>query len=191
MCYFGTPSPTGLDCETVLTGEDAQPFVVQLSWTKPVPYEEVLLYRDGMLIGSLLGSSTVYVDRTPTSGTHTYEVRGRIEVSKSRRQGVECVLQVGPPDNEGTFRRGDANGDGKMALTDAIFTLGFLFLGETAPLCPDAADTDDNGRLDITDPISSLGFLFLGASEPPAPGPRTCGPDPTHDSLGPCRSTCR
>ena len=52
------------------------------------------------------------------------------------------------------FVRGDANGDGSIDITDAIFTLGFLFLGGGAPPCEDAADADDRGTLEITDPPS-------------------------------------
>jgi hypothetical protein len=91
-----------------------------------------------------------------------------------------------PFDGGPEFVRGDASGDGKIDLSDAIATLQFLFLGGEDPACPDAADDDDSGRLDLTDPIYVLQYLFLGGEAPPAPGPRACGPDPTEDLLGPC-----
>jgi hypothetical protein len=166
---------------------------VLLSWTNPVPYEEVLVYRDGLQFASLPGSAEVCVDRYTTSGTHSYEVRGRIEVSRSRRQAVECELEVKPPVmSEETFRRGDVNGDGTADITDPIVLLGYLFQGGKALSCPDAADGNDDGLLDISDPITILGYLFQGGEEPPAPGPIACGPDPTPaDSLGACGGTCR
>lgn len=37
------------------------------------------------------------------------------------------------------FLRGDANASGKVDLSDAVFTLNWLFLGGLAPSCPDAA----------------------------------------------------
>jgi hypothetical protein len=77
------------------------------------------------------------------------------------------------------FRRADADGSGKLDLTDAISTLQFLYLGDTPPACMDAADTDDSGKLDLTDAISSLQFQFMGGPPPADPGPTTCGPDPT------------
>jgi hypothetical protein len=77
------------------------------------------------------------------------------------------------------FRRGDADGNGKLDLTDAISTLQFLYMGYTAPECKDAADTDDSGKLDLTDAISSLQFQFMGGTPPANPGPTSCGPDPT------------
>ena len=83
------------------------------------------------------------------------------------------------------FVRGDANGDGSIDITDAIFTLGFLFLGGGAPPCEDAADADDRGTLEITDAVYLLNFLFSGGPEPPPPH-LALGEDPTEDTLG-CR----
>ena len=83
------------------------------------------------------------------------------------------------------FVRGDANGDGSIDITDAIFTLGFLFLGGGAPPCEDAADADDRGTLEITDAVYLLNFLFSGGPEPPPPH-AVEGEDPTEDALG-CR----
>ena len=81
------------------------------------------------------------------------------------------------------FLRGDTNGNGRVDLTDAIRTLGFLFLGTPESLaCADAADADDSGQLDLVDAVRILNRLFLGASllPPPSAG---CGPDPTTDAL--------
>jgi hypothetical protein len=90
--------------------------------------------------------------------------------------GIPDECEVGP---EPRFRRGDADGSGKLDLTDAIATLQFLYMGYTAPSCKDAADTDDSGVLDLTDAIASLQFQFMGGTPPAAPGPTTCGADPT------------
>jgi hypothetical protein len=86
----------------------------------------------------------------------------------------------------GAFRRGDANADGVVNISDAIFGLGFLFLGGSTPLCADAADSNDDGSVNISDSIWSLGYLFLGGGPPPAPGPSACGRDETADELEAC-----
>jgi len=83
-----------------------------------------------------------------------------------------------------TFRRGDSNADGKVDLSDAVSTLGYLFLGSVAPGCLDAADADDSGDADITDAVYTLVFLFGSGGPPPAPGPFNCGADPTPCALG-------
>jgi hypothetical protein len=81
-----------------------------------------------------------------------------------------------------SFIRGDAVPDGVVNLTDAIAILQFLYLGASAPSCPDAFDVDDNGRIEITDAIRLLNYLFLGGDPPPPPF-ETAGPDPTEDEL--------
>jgi hypothetical protein len=83
------------------------------------------------------------------------------------------------------FVRGDANDDGSTNIADAVFTLGFLFLGASRPPCEDAADMDDSGILEITDAVFLLNHLFSGGEEPPPPR-EAAGEDPTQDRLG-CR----
>jgi hypothetical protein len=96
--------------------------------------------------------------------------------------------------NQGTcpsaaFRRGDSNFDCRVDISDATYTLNFLFAGGGSPACLDGADANDTGRVDISDAIYTLGYLFLGSAGPPAPGPDVPGPDPTADDLPDCAST--
>ena len=84
---------------------------------------------------------------------------------------------------QGVFRRADANADATVDISDALFTLGYLFLGTDASPCLDAADSNDDGTIDISDATFTLSFLFNGTAAPPAPGPATAGPDPTDDAL--------
>ena len=91
---------------------------------------------------------------------------------------------------------GDANSDGRLDLSDAIWILGHLFLGTSSALpCEggtasrpgpgELALVDVNGdeAIDLSDPVRILGFLFLG-SGPPALG-TTCV------SIPGCPDTCR
>jgi len=80
------------------------------------------------------------------------------------------------------FRRGDSNCDGKTQISDAVWTLNYLFGGESPPCCGDAADVNDDGNVNITDPIGVLDHLFQGGPAPPAPGPDSCGVDPSSDN---------
>jgi hypothetical protein len=81
------------------------------------------------------------------------------------------------------FRRGDANADGKVDLSDPVATLRVLFLGEGYLACEDGADSNDDGRLDISDAIFTLLALFTGGLDIPAPGAETCGFDSTADEI--------
>ena len=100
---------------------------------------------------------------------------------------VEISLTPGEGPSGPMFRRGDANSDESVDITDGINILNYLFLGGETPSCLDAADTNDSGDVDITDAIFVLNYLFLGGEEPPAPGPGPdCGVDMTEDSLVEC-----
>lgn len=124
----------------------------------------------------------------PTSSTTSYRAVRR----SSRTLAIlALVALVGAPvtAGAGTFRRGDANGDGNVGLTDVLATVGFLFLRSGELACPDAADANDTGTVDVADCLYTLSHLYLGGSAPPAPGPVVCGLDPTPDDLGECSSS--
>ncbi|MGQ9590381.1 MAG: dockerin type I domain-containing protein, partial [Planctomycetota bacterium] len=88
------------------------------------------------------------------------------------------------------FNRGDANGDGAINISDAVFVQAYLFLGGPAPGCFDAADVNDDSRVSLSDSVYLLNYLFQGGDPPPAPfygehpSPGQCGWDPTIDLLG-------
>ncbi len=106
-----------------------------------------------------------------------YEVEGLDQVTEA----PDLFLFPRPTGGEG-FRRGYLNEDDLLDITDAIFLLSYLFLGDPQVTCEDAADVNDDSRMDITDPITLLEFLFLGKSVPQAPFIE-CGLDPSEDDL--------
>lgn len=85
-----------------------------------------------------------------------------------------------------SFIRGDSDGNGELALDDAVFILGWWFLGEEAPGCVDACDSNDSGEVDVSDVVYTLNFLFFNGPAPPPPW-GGCDPDPTDDDLS-CES---
>jgi hypothetical protein len=93
---------------------------------------------------------------------------------------LEIVARIAPP---APFKRGEANGDGALDISDALFIVSYLFLGGRTPACLDSADTDDSGEVDVSDSIRVFRYLFFGAQAPPQPGPGACGLDPTADSI--------
>ena len=106
-----------------------------------------------------------------------------VEEGEETPPGSVHVVYGIPPSVE--FVRGDADSDGELNITDAVYTLSFLFLGGAFPTCEDAADVDDLGTVELTDAVYLLDHLFLGGAPPPAPYPEA-GADPTDDALG-CR----
>jgi len=89
---------------------------------------------------------------------------------------VEFVDQPG-------FKRGNSNGDANVDLGDSLYIVNWLFSGGPQPTCMDSCDTNDDGGVDISDCIFLLNYLFVSGPPPAAPGPSSCGVDPTSDSL--------
>jgi hypothetical protein len=87
---------------------------------------------------------------------------------------VEDLVLVSRPPGVGPFLRGDSNCDGRLDLSDAVFTLARLFLGGREPCCLAAADTNGDAAVDLSDPIYGLNHLFAGGPAPLAPFP-DCG----------------
>jgi len=73
------------------------------------------------------------------------------------------------------FLRGDANDDGAIDISDAVFDLDWFFGRGPGPGCAATANVDGSGSIDISDPIYLLTHLFRGGPAPVAPHP-VCGP---------------
>ena len=105
---------------------------------------------------------------------------------------VNEILKVtlGTPP-EGKFRRGDADGNAKLNVVDAILIIQI----ETGNLqekfdCDDALDANDDGNTTVSDAITVLSYVFQRGPEPPDPFP-ACGTDPTADNLTCNQGTCQ
>jgi hypothetical protein len=96
------------------------------------------------------------------------------------RRGCSFTVKPGA-----LFIRGDSNDDGKTDISDAVFTLSWLFLGGKAPGCRAALNVNGDRVVDISDPVSLLSHLFLGGAPPAAPYPG-CGAGelPEDETLG-------
>lgn len=71
---------------------------------------------------------------------------------------------------ERRFKRGDANGDKRIDIGDAVSILSYIFSGTKAEhLCLDAFDANDDGSIDVGDAIYVLNYLFGEGREPAAP----------------------
>ena len=98
-----------------------------------------------------------------------YVVEG-FEVKPETRVGFVAF----PSDSRPGFIRSDANGDKSSDMSDALFSLNWLFLGGPEPPCREAADANGSGVINLADPIFTLQSLFDGGAKPPAPYPE-CG----------------
>ena len=102
-------------------------------------------------------------------GDHAEKVEGSSEIGAV--QIGDGVLAIRPGFET---QLGDANFDGSFDISDPIGVLGYLFLGDPAPLCLRAADYGGDGQVDISDPIHMLSTLFLGQGGTTAGEPVSC-----------------
>jgi hypothetical protein len=125
-------------------------------------------------------------------GEHNFRVGFVDETGIEIPEGpLEVTISLDPPPAPTEqFKRGDADTNKDVNITDAVRVLNVLFLGIGVLPCLDAADADDSGSVDITDAVRILNVLFLGLGTIPAPGAGTCGVDPTEDDLLPCVYQC-
>ena len=170
-----------------------------------------ILYRDlnrggalGLVQKPLGGALGEFVElKPPTAQQHAYyspSIRGRLFPASDRTgHGLHLTWQDRSGDDSPPyslvfaglggpaaprFRRGDADDNGGLNISDAVFSLLALFIeGSRLPGCADAADSNDDGKFNLSDAVYSLNALFLGGELPPAPGTTECGGDPTEEDL--------
>lgn len=61
---------------------------------------------------------------------------------------------------------GDANGDGRVNIGDAVFIVNYIFRAGPAPVPIESADVNDDGGIDIGDPVYLVSYLFRGGHPP-------------------------
>ncbi len=75
-----------------------------------------------------------------------------------------------PSDNGSTFRivqeiendmvYGDANGDGKVSITDAVYVVNYVLQQSAADFCEEAADLNGDGHITITDAVMIVNIIL-------------------------------
>jgi hypothetical protein len=97
---------------------------------------------------------------------------------------VLTITAEAPPPPVEDFFRGDADGNGRINVNDAVLIIQIAVgnLGSRYN-CPDALDANDDGRSNISDAVPVLRWVFQRGARLPAPF-LGCGADPTDDDLG-------
>ena len=72
---------------------------------------------------------------------------------------------------------GDADGNGFVNISDAVYLIAYIFSGGPAPSPLAAGDCDCNGFVNISDAVYLIGYIFGG-------GPAPCDPD--NDGIPEC-----
>jgi hypothetical protein len=67
-----------------------------------------------------------------------------------------------------TSLSGDANGDGKISVSDVVYLINYLFKGGPPPINP--SDANGDGKISVSDVVYLINYLFKGGP-PPVAGP--------------------
>ena len=86
----------------------------------------------------------------------------------------EIPLVIARAAGSSRFLRGDANGDGRLHIADAVRMIHSLIRRGPPSPCPSAADANGDGRASFMDPVYLVQFLFRRGPPPSAPFP-DCG----------------
>ena len=153
--------------------------VVELRWVAPPALESVRIDRDGETIATASATAGLHLDE-PGPGLYRYDVIGILSDGRETC-AVSCTAEVIFAAEDVAFLRGDADGNGRVNLTDGIQILRYLYQAGSMS-CLDAADANDSGTVEIADTIYLLNYIFQSGAAIPPPHP-AAGTDPTPDAL--------
>jgi hypothetical protein len=172
---------------------DKDAAAVELRWTNAAGYDQVVVYRDGLMLAQVDGAETLFVDSTAGVAAagdaalrHEYTVRGLIDDSRSLHSNV-CRVELADEPPALRFLRGDCNGDGRTdGVGDAVTMLSRNFLGGVEVGCAAACDANGDGATSgVTDAVTILSNNLIGSVRIPPPYP-ACGDSdlPSDELLG-------
>jgi hypothetical protein len=61
---------------------------------------------------------------------------------------------------------GDANGDGKLSVSDVVYLINYLFKGGPAPIPWEAGEANCDGKVTVSDVVYLINYLFKGGPPP-------------------------
>jgi hypothetical protein len=154
-----------------LNGATNVDVTADLSWTGGDPDGDTVTYdvylgnaSSPPLIAANLPTTTYDPGQLRYSSTYYWKIVARDE------HGAETT---GPIWNFQTkiVICGDANGDGIVDISDAVYLISYIFAGGPAPnpLC--SGDANGDGSVDISDCVYLIAYIFSGG---PAPVPNCC-----------------
>ncbi len=107
-------------------------------------------------------SSYVFSYQPP--GEYFYEVRARDD--EQQWSPYSNVVRIA---FELSFHCGDADGDDAVNVSDAVFTIDYIFKGGQAPDPLESGDANGDGSISVADAVYVIAFIFKGGPEPVCP----------------------
>lgn len=170
--------------EWILRTVDYVPFTMHISTTTlpeghfNVPYSEQLQAVGGVApyhwvlvggdlpIGLSFDAATATLSGTPTwKATYYFTMQVTDSDSPPKSDTRSYALKIG--DQVGLA--GDADGNGMVNISDAVYLISYIFGGGPAPDPLSAGDADCNGIVNISDAVFVVAYIFGGGSTPNCP----------------------
>ncbi len=109
-----------------------------------------------------------------TSGVHKLSSTVGLTVAQPGSSGMHKLIH-GYQQNFGVAlpscdRCGDANGNGTLNISDAVFLIAYIFAGGSPPgdcgIPLGLGDADGNGIVNISDVVAIIAYIFAGGHPP-------------------------
>jgi hypothetical protein len=121
------------------------------------PFER---YQNQVVLSNAI-PDTFYQITGQDTGTYYYKVRAKDAQNQigpwSKAEDVVVVQ---------SFVRGDANGDGEITPSDAVYLINYLFIGGPAPVPLEAGDANSDGVVSSADIVYLINYLFSNGPPP-------------------------
>jgi hypothetical protein len=103
-------------------------------------------------------SGEILLDIKPdTFGTGNVTMRVTSRTNPSLTDSITFVLKA---------LRGDANGDGKVTVSDVVFLVNYLFKGGPAPVPLESGNANCDTKVTVSDVVYLVNYLFKGGPPP-------------------------
>jgi len=64
------------------------------------------------------------------------------------------------------FLCGDANNDGAVNVSDAVWIINYVFVGGEPPIPYEAGDANCDGTVNVSDAVWIINYVFVGGPQP-------------------------
>jgi hypothetical protein len=164
---------TGLTILTRFTRIPASMYL-EFDFSAPPVYTARLLQGGGTLT---MGTAEAGAVATMlTTGMNDLPVGSYLPLIEMTYQGDDPTLirggVLGAAGDEGvfipdtTYQAGDANGDGKLTVGDAVYIVAWIFRGGPMPPHQTAADANCDGAFNVGDAVYIVNYIFRGGKAP-------------------------
>ncbi len=132
--------------------------VIVRGGTKPYTFQ---IAGGSLPTGLVLSSSTGIISGTPSdSGNFLVSIRATGVSGGSDTKDFE--IRIEPQ----SFVKGDADGNGMVNISDAVYLIGYIFSGGPAPSPLFAGDADCSGIITVSDAVYLISYIFSGGPAP-------------------------